>query len=80
MALRRTVNELVTIFEMGHFLMPILTPNFKEWSNLTATLFAPTQYSFEIRFKRPHAMNSFGDVRENRILTLPIFYPKGFNG
>ena len=39
----------------------------------------PIQYSFETRFKRPHAMNIFGDMRENRILTLPHFLHQRVN-
>ena len=35
----------------------------------------------EIRFKRPHAMNSLGDMLENRILTFtPFLTPKGQMG
>jgi hypothetical protein len=40
MALKRTSNELLTTFEMLHFLMPIVTPNYNDWSKLMGALLA----------------------------------------
>ena len=63
---------------MRHFLMPILTPNFKDWSKLMGPLFAicTTSYNIKFRFRRQDTMNILVDMREYSILTLPHFLPQ----